>query len=136
MCPADDGESPGAREARLQAELTGCVLRLLRERQGYTQEGLGRRAGLRQRDLSRLETGEGRADIVRLQRLSRALGMRDEDLRAFVQDAWDRAGLATCALISEAVGAWWELAERALGEHGRRCLFEAAAAAALHPWPR
>lgn len=128
--------SPVAAEAQVYALCTGTVLRLLRERQGLTQRGLGQRAGLSQRDLSRLETGAGRADAVRLSHLARALGLRAEELLGLVQDTWARAGRACDAGIQETLGPWYRVVERVTGEEGTRSLIRFAAAAALHPWPR
>jgi len=134
--PEPDPFAPVVAEAQLHALVTGTVLRLLRERRGYTQQGLARRAGLTPRELSQLETGRGRADLVRLAHLSRALGLRDEDLRGLVQDAWARAGRACDAGIQETLGPWHQVIERVAGEEGTRSLIRFAAAAALHPWPR
>lgn len=134
--PPADPFAPVAAEAQFHALVTGTVLRLLRERRGYTQRGLAQRAGLTQQDVSRLESGQGRADVVRLAHLSRALGLREEDLRGFVQDAWARAGRACDAGIQETIGPWHRIVERVTGEEGTRSLIRFAAAAALHPWPK
>ncbi|WP_330228276.1 helix-turn-helix domain-containing protein [Nocardia sp. NBC_00508] len=65
----------GREEARLAIEFANAI----RERRlelGLTQTQLAERAGLRQRDVSRLESGGGTPTIDMLERLAHALELR------------------------------------------------------------
>lgn len=55
-------------------ETVGKAIRILRDRRGYSQEGLGDRAGLHRTYVGQVERGERNPSFESLDRLIKALG--------------------------------------------------------------
>jgi ribosome-binding protein aMBF1 (putative translation factor) len=79
-----DEYDAGHEEARLAAEFAN-VIRERRLELGLTQTRLAQRAGLRQPDVSRFESGGGTRTIGMLERLAHALGTA---VRRAIREAW------------------------------------------------
>lgn len=116
-------------ESEVFALVTGAVVRLLRQRRGFTPEYLGRRAGMRPSTIRRLERGLYEASLFDLHQLAAALGL-EGDLSAFIRDAWARSERAALAAL-DGKGRWWEAGHRVGGMAGVRGLISFAAAAAV-----
>jgi transcriptional regulator with XRE-family HTH domain len=89
--------SKGYREAFAEAHLGDTLplqIRILRMRRGLTQGDLGKRAGMKQSQISRMERpGSSRWSITSLQRLARALdvalAVRFESFGSVFEESWD-----------------------------------------------
>lgn len=125
----------------MHASISGLLVRLLRERQGYSREHVARLAGLCRSTIGDIGRGTQQLDTFELGALSRALHIKEEAFAATVKDAKLRAKLAVLSSInrnkdpSEDGDPWWDLVLRATGSPGLRGLLAYATAAALQPWP-
>ena len=57
-------------------EITGRIIRSIREQKGLTQEALSELVGVSRSHLAEIESGRTRANVNTLWRVSQALGMR------------------------------------------------------------
>ena len=61
----------------------GISLKHLREQKGYTQEELAEKVGIHPTYVGKLETGKNNANVIKLFKISRALGVKLTDIFEF-----------------------------------------------------
>lgn len=76
----DDFAAHMAREAEAHARHVGATLRRLREARGLSTTTLGRRAGMRQQGVSRIENGRHDVSLSTLEKLLAAMGCTLRDV--------------------------------------------------------
>lgn len=72
-------------------EITGRIIRSIRERKGLTQEVLSGLAGVSRSHLAEIESGRTRANVDTLWRVAQALGMRLSSLIRMAEQAMEEA---------------------------------------------
>jgi XRE family aerobic/anaerobic benzoate catabolism transcriptional regulator len=87
---ADDSNGAKRRGELLQA--LGAAVRARRGEKGLTMRQLGERAGVSERFLVQLETGEGNISVVRLEDVAEALGTTGAELLTLASEPGSRAG--------------------------------------------
>ena len=87
-------------ESEVFALVTGAVVRLLRQRRGFTVEYLARRARMTPSTIRRLERGIYEASLYDLHQIAAALDLGGAgDLPAFIRDAMSRSERAALAAM-------------------------------------
>ena len=61
----------------------GISLKHLREQKGYTQEELAAKVGIHPTYVGKLETGKNNTNVIKLFKISRALGVKLTDIFEF-----------------------------------------------------
>lgn len=68
------------------SQITGRIIRDLRQQKGWSQEVLSGLAGIARSHLSEIETGEKNANVDTLWRIADALGIRMSELMRRVEE--------------------------------------------------